>query len=117
MTEKPDLERGFDRLKRLAAARGLVEVEHSTSYGTPALKVADSAFIRMLDADTAVLQCPVDQKVLLMEISPDLYFETDHYVGHDAMLVRLDRIEDEELSLRLQDAWEFKAPERLKKGK
>ncbi|SMQ64348.1 hypothetical protein SAMN06295905_0964 [Devosia lucknowensis] len=115
MTAPNELDSAFDRLVRLAETRALAEVERSTSYGTPALKVGDVAFIRLIDATTAVLQCPSDQKVLLMEISPDLYFETDHYVGHDAMLIRLDRISDEELSLRLHDAWSFKAPEKLKR--
>jgi hypothetical protein len=45
-----------------------------------------------------------------MEMSPDIYFETDHYVGWPAVLVRLSVIGDEELSLRLEDAWRFKAP-------
>lgn len=109
------LKSAFVRLARLAEARKLPSVEHGNHDNTPALLVAGAPFIHLLDANTAVLQCPVDQKVLLMDISPDLYFETEHYVGYDAMLVRLDRIGDEELSLRLHDAWMFKAPEPLKK--
>ena len=116
MTENNDLDAGYARLVRLATAGGLADVEQATSYNTPALKVAGTTFVRMLDPTTAVLQCPAEQKVLLMDISPDIYFETDHYVGYDALLIRLDKIDDEELSLRLHDAWEFKAPERLKKG-
>lgn len=100
----------FNRVAALAKARGLADVAVSTSYGTPALKVNDRTFVRLLDADTIVLQCPIEQKVLLMEISPSIYFETDHYIGYDAVLVRLEAIEDEELSLRLEDAWRFKAP-------
>lgn len=105
----------FSRMLRLVEGRGLAEVEQSTSYSTPALKVAGNAFVRMLDDTTAVLHCPVDQKVLLMEISPEIFFETDHYIGHDAVLVRLDQIDDEELALKLEDAWTFRAPERLRK--
>jgi hypothetical protein len=115
LTDISDMTSGFARLVALVSERGLAGVEESTSYNTPALKVDGNTFVRMLDDSTAVLQCPVDQKVLLMEISPDLYFETEHYVGYDALLVRLNAIDDEELSLRLQDAWTFKAPERLKK--
>lgn len=108
----PDaFDRAFDRIETLAKARGLAEVSRSTSYGTPALKVKDRTFVRLLDEATLVLQCPLEQKVLLMEISPSIYFETDHYIGYDAVLVRLGAIEDEELSLRLEDAWRFKAPE------
>lgn len=110
MTDSAPIDRTFARLRTLAEARGLPEVEPSTTDGTPALTVSGVALVHLLDAATAVLQCPWDQKVLLMEISPDIYFETDQYVGHDAMLIHLDRISDEELSLRLHDAWIFRAP-------
>jgi len=108
MTEA-DLASAFARIEALVQARGLADAVRGTSYGTPSLKVKDRTFVRQLDASTIVLQCPLEQKVLLMEISPGIYFETDHYVGYDAVLVRLDAIEDEELSLRLEDAWRFKA--------
>lgn len=110
MPSQDAFDRAFDRIEALAQARGLAEVIRSTSYGTPALKVGDRTFVRLLDEATIVLQCPLEQKVLLMEISPSIYFESDHYVGYDAVLVRLSAIEDEELSLRLEDAWRFKAP-------
>lgn len=103
----------FTRVERLAQARGLPGVTRSTSYGNPALKVRDRSFVRLKDAETLVLLCPAEQKALLMEISPEIYFETSHYVGHSAVLIRLDAIDDEELSLRLEDAWRFKAPARL----
>ncbi|CAN7262291.1 MULTISPECIES: MmcQ/YjbR family DNA-binding protein [unclassified Devosia] len=110
MSSQDAFDAAFDRLVALAEARGLARVARSTSYGTPALKVEDRTFVRLLDEETIVLQCPLEQKVLLMEISPAIYFETDHYVGYDAVLVRLAAIDDEELSLRLEDAWQFKAP-------
>lgn len=109
----PDLDAAFERIRALAQARGLPGFAASTSYGSPALKVARKAFCRLAGATTLVLLCPAEQKALLMEISPEIYFETDHYVGRPAVLVRLDAIADEELSLRLEDAWRFKAPKRL----
>lgn len=104
----------FARVEALARERGLSEIERSTSYRAPALKIAGKAFVRLKEPGIIVLPCPIEQKTLLMEISPEVYFETDHYIGHEAVLVRLDRIDDEELSLRLHDAWHFKAPKRLK---
>ena len=112
MTEQ-NVDAAFERVKTLCAGRRLPEVEHATSYGTPALKVHETTFARLLDGSTLVLQCPEEQKALLLEISPDIYFETDHYIGQPVVLIRLDAIGDEELSLRLEDAWRFKAPERL----
>jgi hypothetical protein len=108
-----DLDQVFARIEKLAQARGLPEVTRSTNNRTPALKVRDKSFVRLKDAQTLVLLCPSEQKALLMEISPEIYFETDHYVGYPAVLIRLDAIDDEELSLRLEDAWRFKAPARL----
>ena len=108
-----DLDQAFTRIEKLVQARGLPEITRSTSNRTPALKVRDKSFVRLKDAQTLVLLCPSEQKALLMEISPQIYFETDHYVGYPAVLIRLDAIDDEELSLRLEDAWRFKAPATL----
>lgn len=113
MGDGDNLDTIFARIERLADKRGLPGVTRATSYGTPSLKVKDKPFVRLKDAGTLVLLCPAEQKALLMEISPDIYFETAHYVGYPAVLIRLDRIDDEELSLRLEDAWRFKAPARL----
>lgn len=108
-----DLDQVFNRIEQLALARALPEVTRSTDDHTPALKVRDRSFAHLKDAATLVLHCPTEQKALLMEISPDIYFETDHDVGHPAVLIHLAVISDEELSLRLEDAWRFKAPETL----
>lgn len=104
-----DLDQAFTRIEQLFQKRALPGVARSTSYGTPALKVGDRSFVRLREPDVLVLPCPAEQKALLMEISPEIYFETRHYVGHAAVLVRLSSISDEELSLRLEDAWRFKA--------
>ena len=115
MTDPTDLKTGHSRLSRLVLLRQLPGVVSAADTESPALKVHENHFVHMVDPATAALRCPVDQKVLLMEISPDLYFETDDLVGQDIVLVRLDRIDDEELSLRLHDAWEFVAPDHLRK--
>jgi hypothetical protein len=110
MSDESSLNVQFQRIEELASVRDLDQVERSTSYGTPALKVAGKLFARMSDDATMVLHCPLEQKALLMEISPEIYFETPHYLNYPALLVRLDAISDEELALRLEDAWRFRAP-------
>lgn len=107
------MDKGFARLADLARKAGLLELAEGTSYGTPALKVRDKSFMRMKEEDVAVLLLPLEQKEFLIEVAPDIYFETDHYRGWPALLVRLDVIGDEELSQRLRDSWTFKAPKRL----
>jgi hypothetical protein len=103
----------FAKLK--AAADGLPEVEESTSYGTPSLKVRKKSFCRIKDADTVVLMCPLEEKELLMEAAPELYYETDHYKGWPAVLVRIHMIPMDELRLRMRRAWTMYAPKKLAK--
>jgi hypothetical protein len=111
----PALAASLQRLHRLIDAVSLLDVEEGTSYGTPALKLGDKMLVRLLDAATAVLPCPLEQKEILIEHSPHLYFETDHYKGWPSLLVRLDRIGDDELGTRLAEAWRLRAPKRLLK--
>ncbi|MHA6299330.1 MmcQ/YjbR family DNA-binding protein [Devosia sp. CAU 1758] len=114
MSDAKDLEPGFARIVRLLSDRRLPGITRGSRDGAPALLVADRALATMLEPNTVILACPSDQKVLLMDISPDLYFETEPFVGKNDVLVRLDRIKDDELSLRLHDAWEYLAPDKLR---
>ena len=106
-------QKSFDRLVRLATKLGLSDVTVGTTYGAPALRVHDRPFASIKADDLMVLHCPLEAKEMLMEMAPDIYFQTDHFKGWPGLLVRLDVISDEELSLRLEDAWRFKAPKKL----
>ena len=110
---KSATERAFDRLVRLAKKLKLEDVAVGTTYGSPALRVHDRPFASVKEDDLMVLHCPLEAKEMLMEMAPDIYFQTDHFKGWPGLLVRLDVITDEELSLRLEDAWRFKAPKKL----
>ena len=103
----------LERMLRLCAELGLPEVAESTSYGAPSLKVRDKNFASVRGPQEMVLHCPLEQKDLLMEMAPDIYWQTDHFKNWPGLLVRLEVIEDEELRLRLEDAWRFRAPKRL----
>lgn len=100
------------RLHQLAAKQGLSGIELRTEGGIPVLAVAGETFARLLDASTAELHCPIDQKVLLMDISPAIYFQTEQETGKSVVLIDLREIADEELALRLHDAWQYRAPAR-----
>lgn len=101
------------RLLRLAG--DLPGIETGTSYGTPALKVAGKLLMRIKDADTLVLMAPLDEKERLIEMAPAIYYETDHYRGWPALLVRAAEIDDTELRQRLDDAWTARAPAKIRK--
>lgn len=106
-------ESDLQRLLRLCAEQQLPDVVESTSYGSPSLKVRGKNFVAVRGPRDMVLHCPVDHKELLMEIAPEIYWQTPHFHGWPGLLVRLDAIGDEELALRLADAWRFRAPKRL----
>lgn len=110
---KTDTEKAFDRLVRLTRKLGLEDVAIGTTHGSPALRVHDRPFVSVKADDLMVLHCPLEVKEMLIEMAPDIYFQTDHFKGWPGLLVRLDVVTDEELSLRLEDAWRFKAPKKL----
>ena len=110
---KSGADKAFERLVTLSKKLGLADVAVGTTYGAPALRVHDRAFVSIKADDLMVLHCPLEMKEMLMQMAPDIYFQTEHFRGWPGLLVRLDIISDEELSLRLEDAWRFKAPKRL----
>ncbi len=101
------------RMLRLCRDLRLPEVTESTSYGAPSLKVRAKNFASVRGPQEMVLHCPLEQKELLMEMAPEIYWQTDHFKNWPGLLVRLEVIGDEELKLRLEDAWRFRAPKRL----
>jgi hypothetical protein len=91
----------------------LPEVEVSTSYGRPALKVRGK-FVAALrsNPDAIVVRCDLDEKPLLLEARPDILFETPHYHGWGYVLVRLEASREEAREF-LTDSWLLAAPKKL----
>ena len=108
-----DRKAAIARLSRLIEALSLEEVELSTSYGDPSFKVRGKAMVTIKEPGILYLPCPLPIKEVLIEMAPDIYYETEHYKGWPGLLVRLDAIGDEELGLRLEDSWAYRAPRSL----
>jgi hypothetical protein len=107
------LDRALTRVRAAAHAAKLPEIEEGTSYGTPGMKVRGKVLMRVKDADTLVFRCAIDEKEMLMESAPEVYFETDHYKGWPVVLVRLSKASDAELKTCLERAWRLQAPAKL----
>jgi hypothetical protein len=56
------------------------------------------------------IRCPLEEKEMLIEAAPDIYFDDDYYRTFPAVLVRLDRIDQAELAAMLARARELQAP-------
>jgi hypothetical protein len=104
----------FARIQKLAADARLPGVELGTSYNNPSLKVGGKSFVIVKNAETIVLSIPIEDKERLIEMAPEIYYQTDHYVGWPYVPVRAAVIGDDELRRRLVDAWRFRAPGKLR---
>jgi hypothetical protein len=113
----------FDDVVRIGSE--LPEVEVSTSYATPALKVRGKVFCRLWGVDERERKGPdetgevlvvfvdVAEKRAWIETSDGALFDQAHYRGHGAMLVRLDRVDDDLLADVLEQSYRLKAPRTL----
>ena len=99
----------------VAAARELPEVEESTWYRTPALKVRGKGFARLrTEAEGwVVLMCTLEEKEALLTSGDPAYRTTPHYDGYGAVLVDLDHVQHDQLAEPVTEAWRLKAPTRL----
>ena len=105
-----------------ALALGLPEVEEEAS-GRRGYRIRGKLFAwrsRERDGSTLALRVDRDEKQLMLEGRPDLYFQTPHvyftsphYNGYPAVQVRVERVDPDELAQRLEDAWLIQAPKRL----
>ena len=85
-------------------------VELSRSYGRPALKVRGKAFAATGKKDDHfVLWAELDEVDVLMETEPQVFFQTDHYKGWPAVLVRYATADPERIAALLERAWERRA--------
>jgi hypothetical protein len=103
----------WETVREIALA--LPEAEDA-SGDRPAFRVRGKLFAwmsRPRDGGTLAVRVDPDEKQLILQSSPDVYFETPHYQRYPAVLVRLDRIERDELVERIEDAWSIRVPKRV----
>jgi hypothetical protein len=106
------LQAAFEPVRR--AATGLPEVEESTSYGTPSLKVRGKFLTRLKeDGETIVLRVDFDSRDAMIRVQPDVFYITDHYRDYPTVLVRLKAVNRTQLRELLADAWRLVAPRSL----
>jgi hypothetical protein len=93
-------------VRRIAAA--LPDAEEATSYRQPCFKVNGRPFVNTGRVDGAIVtRAPDAERDLLISARPDAYFVTPHYEGWEAVLVRLDAVDEDELAGRIEDSYSF----------
>jgi hypothetical protein len=85
-------------------------------YGARALKlngqmVACTPVNKSAEVNSVVVAMSFERRAALLKKSPLLYYITNHYARHPAVLIRLSKISRAELERTLRMAWEFAASE------
>ncbi len=95
----------FDDVRKIALA--WPEVADGTSYGTPALKVRKKLLARLKeDGDSLVMPgVPPDERDMLMERQPKVFYFTDHYRAYPIVLIRLSQAKRPDIEPLLKRQW------------
>ena len=90
----------------VAFALSLPTMELSTSYGKPAVRVRGKAFVYPgRERGSFAVATPPEEKEMLMETDPDTFWETPHYRGWPAVLVRHDSRDMDRVRRVIERAW------------
>jgi hypothetical protein len=104
---------GWETVREIAA--GFPDIEESLE-ARRSWRVRGKLFAwqaRERDGGGLAVRVDRDEKQLLLDSDPDVYFSSPHYDGYPGVQIRLEQIERRELFERLEDAWLIQAPKRL----
>jgi hypothetical protein len=99
-TPAPALRSSFKPVE--AIGRTLPDVEVTTSWGSPSLKVRGKMFVCMAahksaEPNTLVVMMDFPDRDALLEDDPKTYYLKEHYVGYPCIVVRLARVQPDAL--------------------
>ena len=110
----------FARVRRLGLA--LPDVEESTSFGAPALKVGGTMFAciptnKSAERDSLVVRLSFTERDLRLSFAPTIYYLKPHYEGYTCVLARVKLLDDDGLSELLETSWQFVRSTKATKAK
>jgi hypothetical protein len=102
----------WETVRDLALA--LPQSEETTSYATPAFKVAGKLFVRLhQQGDSVVVRIDEAERAMRIQADPKAFYITDHYAPYPWMLVRLASVRKDDLADLLKESWRLRAPPRV----
>ena len=101
----------FESVRRMGVS--LPGVAEGTAYGKPALKLRGKLLAcvpanQSVEPDSLMVCVSAEQRDELLVSDPGVYYLTEHYEGHDNVLVRLSRIAPEAMLGLLEMARKFR---------
>jgi len=105
--------------------RSLPDVEVTTTWRTPALKVRGKMFVciasnKSAEPNTLVVMMDFADRDALIEDDPDTYYLKDHYLNYPCVLVRLSRVGNDALRDLVTGAYRYisaKVPKKRPRSK
>ncbi len=103
------------RVREIALA--LPQVEERLSFGRPVFVVKQKKLLARLRDDDTLLVLPMDmvERDIRIQIAPEIYSVTPHYIGKAFVLVCMATVDPDELRELIVQAWFRVAPKRLAK--
>ncbi|MEO4044566.1 MmcQ/YjbR family DNA-binding protein [Hoeflea sp. CAU 1731] len=98
----------------VAFALTLPEVVQSTSYGELSLKVGKKMLARLRWKDNSIVLPGVhsEEREMLSESAPDIFFWEPHYQDYAIVLARLDNAGVDDIAGLIERRWRAIAPKR-----
>ena len=101
--------------------RALPDVEVTTTWGQPALKVRGKMFAciashKSAEPNTLVVMMDFADRDVLVEDDPGTYYLKDHYLNYPCVLVRLSRIHADALQDLIVGAYRFVSAKMVRKA-
>jgi hypothetical protein len=94
--------------------RGLPGTEEASAHGRSGFKVGKKFLCAFNEEENAIgIRISMDERELLMEQAPEIYFLTDHYRPYPAVLIALAHVSEKELRAVLERRWRSTAPAKL----
>jgi hypothetical protein len=102
----------FDQVREIALA--LPEVREGITHGSPSFHVGKKFMGCLGDkGDILIMKSAIVERDLLIQLEPEKYHITDHYVPFDYVLVRLAEADEDEVRDLFHKAWRRLALKRL----
>ena len=100
----------FARVRRFGLR--LADVEETTSWGAPTLKVRGKMFAciptnKQAEPESVVFRLSFVERDLRLDAEPDHYYLKPHYVSYPCVLARVNRLSDGALKELLETSWRF----------
>jgi hypothetical protein len=101
--------------------RGLPDVEVTTTWGQPTLKVRGKMFVciashKSAEPNTLVVMMDFADRDALVEEEPGIYYLKEHYLNYPCVLVRLSRVRADALHDLVVGAYRFVSAKKVRKS-